>query len=307
MMVKGKSLFKFIALGFIVFGACNKDDEIIIDNPVGEEPGFDYRVIEYLPAPGQFINEKVSGFDNISDMEEACARAEARIRENLYVSLGAWGGYLVIQTGSPIKNTGGYEFSIAGNAFDTSNEPGIVWVMQDKNSNGKADDEWFELKGSYYGMEGYERNYSVTYFRPEGKGEDTRWEDSNGEKGTINWAGVFHPQEYYYPAWIKEDSYTLHGTRLPSNSVQNEETGEWKNPPFKWGYADNMGEDAVITQIGGKTVQKNFFRISDAIDKDGNAIDLKQIDFIKVQTGINGKAGIIGENSTEICGFFIED
>ena len=27
-------------------------------------------------------------------------------------------------------------FSIKGNAFDSSNEPGIVWVMQDVNGDG---------------------------------------------------------------------------------------------------------------------------------------------------------------------------
>ena len=37
-------------------------------------------------------------------------------------------------------NDGGYEFSVAGNQIDTSNEPGIVWVMQDVNGNGIPDE-----------------------------------------------------------------------------------------------------------------------------------------------------------------------
>ena len=42
-------------------------------------------------------------------------------------------------------------FAIQGNAFDSSNEPGIVWVMQDVNGNGLPDDEWYELRGSETG------------------------------------------------------------------------------------------------------------------------------------------------------------
>ena len=48
----------------------------------------------------------------------------------------------------------------------------------------------------------------------------------------------------------------------------------------------------------------NYFKISDAIDAQGNLVNLKYIDFIKVQTGVNIKAGWLGENSTEVVGFF---
>ena len=68
-----------------------------------------------------------------------------------------------------------------------------------------------------------------------------------------------------------------------------------------------MGEESYIEEIEGKKIQKNYFRISDAIDEGGEGIFIEKIDFIKVQTGINGNAGIIGENSTEICGFFVEN
>ena len=35
----------------------------------------------------------------------------------------------------------GYDFSIEGNAFDTSSEPGVEWVMQDVNGNREPDEE----------------------------------------------------------------------------------------------------------------------------------------------------------------------
>lgn len=281
--------------------ACNKDEDIIIDNPEDPSPEspikLEYSVVEYTPAPGQFINEKGTPFANISSMEEACVAAEERLKRKQYVSLGAWGGYIVVKFNESIQNTGGYDFSISSNAFDGSNEPGIVWVMQDTNGNGIADDTWYELKGSYFGKENYERNYWVKYFRPAAK-ENTHWEDSNGETGYLQWLGNYHDQDFYYPLWIKEETYTLYGSRLPDQAVQNTVTGIWSNLPFDWGYADNFGEDFILD--GGL----NCFKIANAITEENEPANLATIDFIKVQTAINNFAGPLGENSTEVCGFF---
>lgn len=306
---------KLISLFFIVLVAsCNKDDDIVIDAPDGpDDPGvsaivspLDFSVIEYLPAPGQYINENVSGFENISSMQDACRQAEKRLAETQYVSLGAWGGSLTVRLSSSIKNSGKYDFSIAGNTFDTSNEPGIVWVMKDDNGNGLPDDQWYELKGSAFQKEGYQRDFWVTYTRPE-PGENTPWTDCEGESGVINWMGSHHSQDYYYPNWVKEDSYTLHGSKLPSRAFQDPVTGLWKNDPFEWGYVDNSGEDLSTGSYKGQTVYLNNFRISDAVNTQGESVDLDCIDFIKVQTAIMGSAGILGENSTEVCGFFSVD
>ena len=286
-----------------LMASCNKDEEIIVEIP---EEQTEFTVIEYLPGPGQFINEKVSGFDGVTTMEEACRYAQKRMEKFNYVSLGAYGGFITVKAQSPIHNTGSYDFSIAGNAIDTSSEPGIVWVMQDTNGNGLADDTWYELKGSRYDGEGYERGYSVTYYRPESQQSAVRWTDSNGDSGEVAWLGTYHKQEFYYPLWVREDSYTLSGSRLPNISIQDSATGEWHLLPFEWGYVDNLGEDSTTVELNGVKVQKNFFRISDAVTSLGRPAHLEQIDFIKVQTAVNAFAGIIGENSTEVCGFFRE-
>lgn len=261
-------------------------------------PSLEYSVLEYTPAPGQFINDATLGFGNITTGEMACRQVEKRFLENLYVSLGSWGGYIIVKFNKSIKNSSGeYDFAIGCNSFDSSNEPGIVWVMSDENANGLPDDTWYELKGSYFGEEGYERNYWVRYSRPEPM-SPTPWIDSNGETGQINWMGHYHSQDFYYPDWIKEDSYTLYGSRLPSRAQEDDSTGMWQNPPFDWGYADNFGEDFL------EASHVNRFKISDAIDQNNRPVDLKSIDFIKVQTAINAQAGWLGENSTEVSGFF---
>ena len=302
--------FFLVAAISLVFVACNKDGDIVLDNedqenntpePSPENPSSKtgYSVIEYTPAPGQFINDATIGFNDITSPEEACEKAMERLENNLFVSLGGWGGYIIVKFDKSVTNSGGYDFSIGSNTFDTSNEPGIVWVMEDSNKNGKADDTWYELKGSFFGQEGYERNYWVTYTRPEPK-KDTPWIDSNGETGVVAYVAPFHSQDYYYPDWILTDSFTYYGSRLPLRALQDEITGQWQNPPFEWGYVDNSGADF------SKENSRNYFKISDAVTSENLPADLKEIDFVKVQTAINGSAGILGENSTEVTGFFIE-
>ena len=62
-----------------------------------------------------------------------------------WVSLGGFGGYIVVGFDHSIDNSGDYDLGILGNSFSGSSEPGIVWVMQDENGNGLPDDTWYEL------------------------------------------------------------------------------------------------------------------------------------------------------------------
>ena len=250
------------------------------------------KVYEFVPAPGQFVNEtNTAGFNGERTHESACAYAQKRLDNEKYVSLGGWGGY---------------DFSIKGNAFDSSNEPGIVWVMQDVNGDGLPNDEWYELKGSEYGKPETIQDYAVTYFRP-GLNMDTPWQDNKGNTGAIDRLGNYHPQEFYYPLWIEADSYTLYGTCLKARTEQSPTTGMWSNNPFGWGYADNIGDDMPDKNNPGAAAIGNFFKISDAVNIDGTSANLTHIDFIKVQTGVNVKAGWLGENSTEVFKFCDEN
>lgn len=306
-----------IALLPLLIAGCNKDNDIVLDNndstlrPISSASSpYQNEVYEYLPAPGQFINEPKSGFSaDITSPEIACAYALDRLESHRYVSLGAFGGYIVVGFDHSILNRNGsdYDFNIEGNAFvndhGSTNEPGIVEVMQDTNGNGLPDDTWYELKGSETGAEGTIENYSVTYYRPDGPGKNVKWTDSEGESGTVDYQKAFHTQDYYYPAWIKEDSYTLTGTRLASRTTYDANTGDWAYMAFGWGYADNMGSDAIGTGDADGAGQKNGFKISNAMDKYGNPVNLEYIDFVRVHTAVQSKAGRLGENSCEVFSF----
>ena len=262
------------------------------------------RVYEYRPAPGQFINElKTGGFTGENTMDAAIAYAEKRMESGTWVSLGGFGGYIVVGFDHSIENSGDYDFAIKGNSFDGSSEPGIVWVMQDENGDGLPNDTWYELKGSETGVSTTIQNYAVTYYRPSAPGMPVQWTDNQGKTGEIDYLKQFHTQEYYYPLWIAEDTYTLRGTCLePRNHDESGNGSYWVQEAYDWGYADNFSPVDRLTdeENAGAAANPNHFKISHAIGFDGNPVQLKYIDFIKVQTGVNGKGGITGELSTEI-------
>lgn len=268
------------------------------------------KVYEFLPGPGQFIGlTGASGgyTGNETTPQLANEFAEKRLKNKLFLSLGAFGGYIVVGFDHSLKpGAAEYDFAIGGNAFNDSSEPGIVWVMQDTNGNGLPDDEWFELRGSETGSPSTLQNYSVTYYRPGGNGMNVKWVDSEGNSGFVDYLSKYHGQPSYYPSWVTESSYTLRGTRLAPNNTHNDVTGFWINHCYGWGYADNYGSDKLT---GGDASdganQRTGFKISNAMLPDGTAVSLSHIDFIKVQTAVNTKSGQLGESSSEV--FFFQD
>ena len=257
------------------------------------------KVWEYTPAPGQFINElKTSGFTGEElTAEAAVAYAERRMSEGRFISLGGFGGYIIVGFDHSVDNDGGYDLAVEGNSFDGSSEPGIVWVMQDENGDGKPNDTWYELRGSESGKPTTIQNYSVTYYRPTEPQSPVKWSDSEGVEGEIDYVGAHHSQDYYYPAWIATDSYTLSGTRLEARNYDKSGNGTmWVQPAYDWGYSDNQSSVDFISRNGAF----NKLDIDNAMDAWGNAVELKYIDFVKVQCGVNAKSGHLGELSTEV-------
>ena len=265
------------------------------------------KVYEYIPAPGQYINEPVIFTSDVTTPEGAAAWAEARLERELFVSLGSFGGYIVVGFDHSIPNSGGgYDFAIQGNAFEStsgnSNEPGIVWVMQDVNGNGLPDDEWYELRGSETGAAGTRQHYEVTYYRPAAR-MHTPWTAADGTKGAVDYLPAQHAQPFYYPQWVTATSYMLRGTRLDAKHHQDPTTGFWDNKPYGWGYADNGGEDLLNRNDSDGAGQTNGFKIGNAMLPDGTPVTLEYIDFIKVQCGVLAQSGWLGEISTEVCSF----
>ena len=300
----------FTAMLAVVVSSCNIDETITA-------PDVDkyYRaatagslmqwseVFEYTPAPGQFIGDtKTGGFTGEErSAADAVAYAERRLAAKSYVSLGGFGGYIVVGFDHSIDNNEGYDFAVQGNSFDGSSEPGVVWVMRDENGNGQPDDTWYELAGSETGKTETIQNYAVTYYRPSEPMQPVQWTDNQGNSGEIDYLKQFHKQDYYYPAWIEADSYTLTGTMLKARNYDKFGNGAmWVQPAYDWGYADNYSEQDWLPTY--KAV--NCFDISRAVDNQGSSVELEYIDFVKVVTACNTKSGHLGENSTEVCDIY---
>lgn len=276
-----------------ILTSCNGGRDITLPRngvhpPTADSKATATRVIEYRPAPGQFIGEAMLGFTgNETTPEAAIEYAQNRLTTKDIISLGGFGGYVIVAFDHSVeawgKPTG--DFTIVGNQFSDSSEPGIVWVMSDTNGNNEPDEDWYELKGEYYSTQ--TKNYAVTYYRT----EPVAWSDSEGNTGTIERI-AFHGQASYYPAWITEDEYSLTGMLLKDRSF-TEESGKFNTGNYGWGYADNYGSDTK----NGRT--KLF--IGNAVRADGSPANLKAIDFVKIQTAVNVQGGAgVGELSTEI-------
>lgn len=249
------------------------------------------RVFDFSPAPGQFIHiypAATLGMDSIS----VAALAESQVAgcETGMLSLGAWGGYIVVGFDHDIQNVAGQnDFMVLGNAFyssyGSSGEPGIVMVADDVNGNGLPDDPWYEIAGNVYNS--CLKNYSMTYYKPSEEldaqsgniAQYVPWKDNQGNTGYLP-KNNYHSQSYY-PCWYS-DSITFSGTMIPESVLSQVSTG----------YCDVLPNNDP--QAG--------CNIEDAVDAEGNPANLQKIRFVKVYTGIYKVQDPFGETSTEFCG-----
>ena len=251
------------------------------------------KVHEYVPAPGQFINA-VPAATTDDTPETMRQKAEAALTGGSMICLGGFGGYVVFGFDHTIVNRAGNDFTILGNAFIESAEPGVIMVSFDANGNGLPDDEWFEIAGSEYHKSTTVRNYEITYYKPEAEPSNPnepnyiRWTDNQGQTGYLS-KNPYHTQTYY-PLWMG-DRYTLKGTFM--EALMYVQSGNWVSPACDWGYADNWPNTDVRAQID----------LDWAVDKNGNPVKLKGIDFVRVHTGNRAESDVTGEISTEVAGF----
>lgn len=302
-----------------------------VDMPVAVN-AYITRVLDYRPAVGQFTNvyPKYEEGDTQEDMNQKVLAAIGNNKKGM-ISLGGFGGYVVVGFDHTIKNVEGKrDFRVLGNAFYAnanpdsnapeggSCEPGVIMVAYDANKDGiPNENEWYEIAGSSHINPSQElwfqkakdagcdvnvyRDYEITYYRPvkepTSKDEwDTyiRWEDNLKNEG-YKVKNQFHNQPYY-PLWISDDKITFRGTCLPQNAVDESGSGTYYvQYKFLYGYADNEvnSKDDAAIDIGW------------AINSKGQQVDLPGADFIKIYTGINQENGWLGECSTEISG--VED
>ena len=277
------------------------------------------RVYQYRPAPGQFVNtlpvarvgEPVDSvlarcqasicgrIDTVSSTfhGQIITRIDTVWAESM-ITLGGYGGYVVVGFDHPVVNMHTWDFEIMGNAFYSdqtsaggSCEPGIVMVGVDADGDGVPSDgdKWYELAGSEYNHPTTQHDYAITYYRPdEGKPRTPSTTDPSLIDTTyIRWTSndvnpdstsgymsrnSFHMQPYW-PLWL-----------------QNEETLEFTGAKLRCNAED----------IGARRLHAVFEQLLE--DVCFNAGDENMLDFVKVYNAVNQYCGWIGETSTEVAG-----
>ena len=284
---------------------------VVWDEQIAYSP-YISRVLEYNPAPGQFVNtmpeyEEGDTYETMRQKVEVSIAGTSRT----LISLGAWGGYVTFAFDHSVVNTPKQaDFLIEGNSFYASatskggsSEPGIVTVSIDINQNGLPDDPFYQLAGSEYANPNTLHHYSLTYYRtpsthtpqPDKKNAITdstyiRWIDHQNQSGYLH-KNTFHTQEYF-PQWLTDSALTFTGSRLPDNA--HDPTGKgsyWVQSPFDYGYADCHPNDSTT---------RCSFDIDWAVTDKGEPIHLPCVDFVRVYTGVFQQCGWTGEISTEI-------
>jgi len=160
------------------------DGQCMIDVPRPTAQVAGQGLVAYLPAAGQFMNEGANGSGwggpfTATNSNKLKGLVEGYVTTG--VSLGAFGGYVVLDFGVPAKdedgnvtggiyndpdNAYGVDFILYGNAMGTWAEPGCVQVSLDGEN-------WYDLAGSlHYRPETTDKgyaiwDYSTTYTHPE--------------------------------------------------------------------------------------------------------------------------------------------
>ncbi len=311
---------KLMLLAALTLWACDTKHDAEVDATTP----YITRILDFCPAPGQYTNS-IPEYEQGDTQEDINEKVLARIGNNnlSMISLGGYGGYVVVGFDHTIENIEGLcDFRVLGNAYYSeatddspaggSCEAGIIMVSRDSNGNGIADDTWYEIAGSshespsqepWYEMAteagadtAFYDDYQITYLRPTSEdvaSEYIYWSDNKGGCGYIP-KNQYHTQSYF-PAWIDSESLTFSGSRLPQNGIADSSSMSFVLYKFNYGYADNATNDSDESAID----------ISWARDQSGNPAALDGVDFVKIFTATNQLNGWLGECSSEITG--VED
>lgn len=137
--------------------ACSEGNDGPETPPGGKATPYVTQVFDYRPAVGQFVNElpEYEEGDTQETMNRKALEAIGNNNQGM-VSLGGFGGYIVVGFDHTIENKAGLcDFRVQGNAFYAngqseygSSEPGVIEVSFDANGNGLPDDDGTRSPGA---------------------------------------------------------------------------------------------------------------------------------------------------------------
>ena len=150
---EGTLMFRLSGIGLNPNTVLFRDEAAGVDTPDNpdesdEMAAYADKVFDYVPAPTQYMNTVTTAYaEGFTTKQQVLDYAAERLRKKSLLSLGAYGGYIVLGFSQPVPNVPGeYDFKIYGNANYNPNawqdrpggsaEPGIVLVSKDETVTG---------------------------------------------------------------------------------------------------------------------------------------------------------------------------
>lgn len=289
---------------------------------VGEEGSpFAVTVLEFAPAPGQFVNHP-----DFSDPRRALGPPSgggtSAPNNGSIVSLGGFGGYIILGFDHTIVNDPlnpfGMDAIVFGNAYWVGGNPNRRWaecatieISVDENDNGLADDSWYLIPGSHiidppsqFVIEQWDDDIKDVRYPP----DDESWIPTG-------YSGMWETGAFALPA-------ALFGMTVVTNPI----VGKGSEGIFGFGdYSptlvlgdldgDDIVDDTTLTpqqfyttpddpRTVGMTAGSgggDAFDIAWAIDPaTGEPGELSGFDFIRITTAVQSISPNFGEKSAEI-------
>ncbi|MBI1826759.1 MAG: hypothetical protein HY287_09620 [Planctomycetes bacterium] len=288
---------------------------------VRAETPFATCVLDYSPAPGQFVNNDVFN-DPDKALGPPTGGGTRQPNNTGVVTLGGFGGSIILGFDHPVKddplNPMGLDAIVFGNASFVAGDPQRRWaecatieISVDENHNGLPDDRWYLIPGSHI-------------MNPSQQFTLATWDDDVNDPA--------HP-----PAdadWIPPEEtgiWTTAAFALPSATfamIPLQNPGGSPNFDAIWGYADHtptlllgdtnaddVVDDPLLTPekfythpddpftigITPGSGGGDAFDIAWAVDEiTGEQARITQFNFIRITTAVNFVSPLFGEISAEI-------
>lgn len=302
---------------------------VVCATPVAIATPFATRVVDFRPAPGQFVNNPTFN-DPSRALGPPVGGSTISADNTSVVSLGGFGGSMTLAFDHPLPNRPasqtnprGLDAIIFGNAVFVGSNPNrrfaecaVIEVSRDANANGLADDPWYLIPGSHLGSPA-----ALTT-----KTWDSDTNDATYPPANAAWLPWWAP-----PLAPTPSTFVTPGFALPdlfNTTVLNNPNGTAATTEGVWGYADqtptlllgdlnadNIVDNAAQSPETFYTVPDDPFMVGvspgsgggDAIDfswaidpVSGAPARLDAIDFLRLRTGSDFIAGPVGELSSEI-------
>lgn len=297
--------------------------EIALSNPGvrGGESPFATVVVEYAPAPGQFVNQEAFADPNVALGPPQGGGTYAPNNGSI-VTLGGFGGTIVLAFDHRVdddpRNAYGMDAIVYGNATWISRNPQRHWaecvtieISLDANGNRQADDLWYLIPGSHI-PNPQSALHAMTW---DDDPSDLQYPPTHSDWIPVGRTGQWTTEAYALPAptfaadvvvnpsvnpflegifgYAEYSPTLLLGDTNADNVIDDpsatpEEFYTWPDDPLTVGMSANAG--------GG-----DAFDIRWAVDPtSGVPADLPGFDFIRLTTAVAFVSPNFGEKSGEI-------